>query len=197
LDQSGAVLTANAGARAVMDRGTLLFTENGLLRSACKDCDRALREAIHRAVDPFEKTPGGEVVSFGPQLLDYEAAGPRLRLLVVPAHHGEMLTPSSVSPAVIVHIIDPAAPPRIDLETLRRIFPLSKAEAAVAASLACGLSVAETAGCLHVSHHTVRSHLKNLFLKTETTQQSSLVSLILRLQSPLDSGSKTYPNPRP
>jgi DNA-binding CsgD family transcriptional regulator len=55
----------------------------------------------------------------------------------------------------------------------------------VAVSLACGLSVAESADRLHVSHHTVRSHLKSLFLKTGTTLQSALVSLILRLQAPL------------
>jgi DNA-binding CsgD family transcriptional regulator len=185
LDQSGAVLAANSSARAVMDRGELLFTENGLLRSPCKACDRALQEAIHHALHRFEKTPGGEAVSLGQQSLDSEAAGPRLRLLVGPAHHRGTRDPSPVSPAVMVHIVDPAAPPHIDREMLRRVFSLSRAEAAVAEKLACGLSVAGTAGSLHVSHHTVRSHIKNLFLKTGTAQQSALVSLILRLQAPL------------
>jgi DNA-binding CsgD family transcriptional regulator len=49
--------------------------------------------------------------------------------------------------------------------------------------LASGLSVAEVARQLHVSHHTVRSHLKSLFQKTGTTPQSALVSRILRLQA--------------
>lgn len=185
LDQSGAVLTANSSARAAMDRGTLLFTENRLLRSACKGSDRDLQEAIHRALDPFEKRPAGEIVSLGRPSPDGEAAGSQLRLLVEPVRYGQKLAPSSAAPAAIVHIIDSVAPPRIDREALRRVFSLSKAEAEVAASLACGLSIADTADRLHVSHHTVRSHLKSLFLKTETTQQSSFVSLILRLQTPL------------
>ena len=107
------MLTANTTAQSVLDRGTLLFTENRLLRSACKACDRALQEAIRRALDPFEKTPG-EIVSLGQPRSDRQAAGPQLRLLVVPARYGEKLAPASAAPAAIVHIIDAAAPPRID-----------------------------------------------------------------------------------
>jgi DNA-binding CsgD family transcriptional regulator len=121
----------------------------------------------------------------GQRLPDHAVGGPLLWLLIVRARRGETLTPSSSAPAAIVQIIDPAAPPWIDQEALRRVFSLSKAEAVVAASLASGLSVTETADSLHVSHHTVRSHLKTLFLKTRTNQQSSLVSLILRLHAPL------------
>jgi DNA-binding CsgD family transcriptional regulator/PAS domain-containing protein len=183
LDQSGAVLAANAAARAVLDSGTVLRTENHLLRGACDCGDQALREAIQHALNPLGKSPGGEVMALGKQRTD--SAGPLLRLLIVPARPGEILAPSSGSPAVVVYVFDPAAPPRVDRELLRRVFSLSKSETTVAVNLACGLSVAETADCLHVSPHTVRSHLKNLFLKTQTTQQSSLVSLILRLQSPL------------
>jgi hypothetical protein len=108
------VLTANTTAQSVLDRGTLLFTENRLLRSACKACDRTLREAIRRALDPFEKSPAGEIVSLGQPRSDRQAAGPQLRLLVVPARYGEKLAPSSAAPAAIVHIIDAAAQPRID-----------------------------------------------------------------------------------
>jgi DNA-binding CsgD family transcriptional regulator/PAS domain-containing protein len=183
LDQSGAVLAANSAARAVLDNGTVLRTENHVLRGACRCGDQALREAIQRTLNPSGKSSDGEVVALGKQRSD--STGPLLRLLIVPARMGETLAPSSESPAVVVYVFDPAAPPRIDRESLRRVFSLSKAEAAVAVNLASGLSVAETADFLHVSPHTVRSHLKNLFLKTETTQQSALVSLILRLQSPL------------
>lgn len=185
LDQRGAVLTANARAQAALDSGMLLSTKERLMRASCGECDKALQEAIDRVLDPFEDSSGGEIVSLGKKPSGQDDAGPRLRLLVLPAGHGGTLAPSSGSPAVVVHIFDPAAMPHIDQETLRKFFQLSKAEATVAESLACGFSVAETADHLHVSHHTVRSHLKSLFLKTRTTQQSALVSLILRLQSPM------------
>ena len=185
LDQGGAVLTINSKARALMESGSLLFLENRALRASCAACDKALREATRRVLDPFETESAGEVVSLGRQLPDDATSAPLLRLLIVRARRGETLVPSSSSPAAIVQIIDPAALPWIDQQALRRIFSLSKAEATVAASLATGLSITETADSLNVSHHTVRSHLKTLFLKTRTNQQSSLVSLILRLHSPL------------
>ncbi len=185
LDQGGAVLTINSRARSLMESGSLLYLENRSLRAYCADCDRALREATRRALDPFETESVGEVVPLGQRLPDHAMGGPLLWLLIVRARRGETITPSSISPAAIMQIIDPAAPPWIDQEALRRVFSLSKAEAAVAASLASGLSITATADSLHVSHHTVRSHLKTLFLKTRTNQQSSLVSLILRLHSPL------------
>ena len=185
LDQGGAVLTINSKARGLMENGGLLFLENRALRAACAACDQALQDATRRVLDPFETESAGEVVSLGRRMPDHATSAPLLRLLIVRAHRGELLVPSSSSPAAIVHIIDPGALPWIDQEALRRIFSLSKAEAAVATSLASGLSITDTADSLHVSHHTVRSHLKTLFLKTRTNQQSSLVSLILRLHSPL------------
>lgn len=185
LDQGGAALTINSRARSLMESGSLLFLEGRTLRASCADCDRALQEATRRALDPFKTESAGEVVPLGRRLPDHAMGGPLLWLLIVPARPGKTLTPSSTSPAVIVQIIDPATPPWIDQDALRRVFLLSKTEAAVAASLAGGLSITETAASLHVSHHTVRSHLKMLFLKTRTNQQSSLVSLILRLHSPL------------
>jgi DNA-binding CsgD family transcriptional regulator len=185
LEKNGTFLMANNRARAVLDRGTLLRTEHGLLRAASKNDDRALQDSIQRTLQRFQKTPGAEIVPLGQATSDPEVTGPWLRLLIVPAQNGGTPAPSSAAPAAIVHIVDPAAPPRVDREMLRRVFSLSKAEAAVAANLACGFSVVETADRFHVSHHTVRSHVKNLFVKTGITQQSALVSLILRVPSPL------------
>ena len=104
LDQSGAVLTTNSSARAAMDRGTLLFIENRLLRSACKGCDRDLQEAIQRALDPFEKTPAGEIVVLGEQSPDDE---PTVRSCVCWSNRlatGQKLAPSSAAPAAIVNL---------------------------------------------------------------------------------------------
>ena len=55
---------------------------------------------------------------------------------------------------------------------------LTPAEAQVASLLATGLDIAGLTVRLHISQATVRSHLKSIFAKTETGQQSQLVALI-------------------
>jgi len=126
LEKNGTFLMANNRARAVLDRGTLLRTEHGLLRAASKNDDRALQDSIQRTLQRFQKTPGAEIVPLGQATSDPEVTGPWLRLLIVPAQNGGTPAPSSASPAAIVHIVDPAAPPRVDREMLRRVFSLEQ-----------------------------------------------------------------------
>jgi DNA-binding CsgD family transcriptional regulator len=188
LDKSGAVITENSRAAAILRRGGPIRVDQGQLRAPETGDDRALQQAIRHSVDRFDSShfdgqPGGDVLSLWGRL-DGNSAQP-MRVLIVPAEPAQVLTPSSRTTAAIVHIIDPAAAPRLDRPTLRRVFSLSKTEAEVASHLASGLSAAEVAEQLHVSLHTVRSHLKKLFQKTGTTQQSALVSLILRFQTRL------------
>lgn len=58
--------------------------------------------------------------------------------------------------------------------------PLSSRELEVVKYLAEGMSNIEIAGRLFVSEHTVKSHLKNIFLKTESRSRTDLISRIVR-----------------
>ena len=69
--------------------------------------------------------------------------------------------------------------PHIDRDTIVRVFGLTPAEAAVAAALCAGRSVAHHARQCGISVHTSRTLLRNAMAKTDTHQQSELVSLIL------------------
>lgn len=191
LDQTGGVLVTNSRAKAILEQAHTLVEKDGQLLAVNAEENRVLHEVIRRTLDPWEreKAPSGEIVSLGAQ----REEGAPLRLLIVPANPGKSLTPSATSAAAIVQIVDRDAPLRIDHGTLRRLFSLSRAEAEVGEKLAGGLSIVEIAEELHVSQHTVRSHLKNLFLKTSTNQQSALVSLILRLQPPMSASQDDGP----
>ncbi len=67
----------------------------------------------------------------------------------------------------------------------RRLFQialgLSRAEAGVAATLLEGLDVKEVAARLHVSHETVRTHLKRIFEKTRTRRQAELLLVLMQI----------------
>lgn len=66
-----------------------------------------------------------------------------------------------------------------DVESLRMLLGLTKAEARVARLLAQGLRPEAVADELHVSAATVNFHLRNLFQKTGATRQSDLVAQVL------------------
>lgn len=82
-------------------------------------------------------------------------------------------------PLALVFLRDPERATPV-LEQLRDLFGLTRAEAAIAAELARGRSLAEIGGALGIGPATVRSHLKKILAKTGTSRQAEAVSLIGR-----------------
>jgi len=83
-------------------------------------------------------------------------------------------------PAVAVFLRDPesnAAPPSNEL--LRRLFGLTRMEAALAMLLVEGLTLDEAAEKMDVRRNTARTHLRSIFCKTGVTRQTMLVRLLL------------------
>ena len=66
-------------------------------------------------------------------------------------------------------------------EDLRVLFGLTAAEGNLAAMLASGKTLNESADALGISKETARSQLKGVFFKTETNRQAELVALLARL----------------
>ena len=58
---------------------------------------------------------------------------------------------------------------------------LSRAESGVAVALLEGLDAKEAAARLHVSHETVRTHLKRIFEKTHTRRQAELLLVLMEV----------------
>jgi DNA-binding CsgD family transcriptional regulator/PAS domain-containing protein len=83
-------------------------------------------------------------------------------------------------PTAVIVIVDPEQEPVPDLETLRRLYGLTKTEAEVALRVLDGTGLLPIAEELSISISTVRTHLKHVFNKTDTHRQAELVRLLLR-----------------
>jgi DNA-binding CsgD family transcriptional regulator len=65
---------------------------------------------------------------------------------------------------------------------IRAVFKLTEAEARLAAGLASGLSIAESADRNGVTYRTARTYLDRIFRKTDTHHQSQLVAVLKTVQ---------------
>ncbi len=79
----------------------------------------------------------------------------------------------------IVFVADPEGSPVTTTEVLETLYGLTRAEAALVRLIAKGRSLDEVAAERGVTIHTVRSQLKQVFSKTETSRQGELVHLAL------------------
>lgn len=82
-------------------------------------------------------------------------------------------------PLALVLLRDPSHPPVL-IEALRDLFGFTRMEALVAAGLARGHELPQIAGDLGIRTATVRTHLKQVLQKTDTSRQPEAVAAILR-----------------
>ena len=64
-------------------------------------------------------------------------------------------------------------------EVLKKLYGLTEAESRLAVMLLGGLSIEQSAQRLGITLNTARTHLKKLFLKTETNRQGELIRVML------------------
>jgi DNA-binding CsgD family transcriptional regulator/PAS domain-containing protein len=81
--------------------------------------------------------------------------------------------------AAVVYVGDPDRSVRFEPQRLSRLYGLSRAEARVAALVARGMRLEETADQLGIAYETVRKHLKQIFIKTGVSRQAELVRLLV------------------
>lgn len=114
----------------------------------------------------------------------------RPRLMSIPREGGGQLLLSFVplntsgtdtENVTLVQAVDPGKSTRLDSDTLSRLYGMTKAEAALACEIAAGATLDQAAQKLSVSSNTIKTHLKRIFQKTNTTRQSELVSLLLKI----------------
>lgn len=166
--QSG-VLFANRAAEAVLaDTGGLRLERRRLAARRAADTS-ALRRVIAAAAQN----------GMGGSLAIAREARPPLIVLIVPANAGARGLIHH-QPSAILLIKDPERPAKPSLTAFIQYFDLTPAQAALAHEMIRGDGVAAAAARLGVSYATARTHLLQIFQKTETRRQAELVRLMLQ-----------------
>lgn len=102
-----------------------------------------------------------------------------LNLVLRPLPPGDAIDGQAL-PAVAVFISDPEYKSAAPVDILQQLYGLTPAESRLATALADGLSLDAASEMLHISRNTARAHLRAIFAKTGVTQQTMLVSLLLK-----------------
>ena len=178
VDADGRIVHCNRSALALSLPRAGICVEGGHL-AAVKSIDRAaLREAIRHvakaaATDAAEATRAVTLSVPGarhPAVVSVHAAG-----RVFQAETGD------IGELVLVTARNPDFEHDLHTCSFVKQFGLSPAQARVGVMIISGHSLADTARKLHVSDNTARSHLKQVFQKTNTHGQMELVHLHARI----------------
>ena len=183
IDADGRVVHGNRSAGVHTAPGVGLSIEDGMLAAALPIDRPALRQAIRDVAASAARgaadstravtlsVPGGN----HPAVVSVHAAG-----RVFDAQSGDVVE------LVLVTARNPGLAHDLETCSFVKQFGLSPAQARVGVMIITGHSLAETARKLHVSDNTVRSHLKQIFQKTNTHGQMELVHLHARICAPND-----------
>ena len=104
--------------------------------------------------------------------------GRPLHLLAIPLRTTTIHLGKEV-PLVVVFISDPDRKPMSESQVFSELYGLTAAESRLATLLAAGKNLKAVAEQLGLAQSTLRSQLKSVFAKTNTSRQSQLVRLVL------------------
>lgn len=179
LSASGRVVGGNIRAQQLLDKKDGLLLSSGELKAMMPADTQRLRQAI---LETDRAARGASLQPRATLRLPRAAAESDLIVRAAPVAPSVSTTfgvGELVTVALFVHDPDEDAPVIEDM--LSDAFGLSHAEAAVAARIWEGDSVAEAGGALSISPNTVKTHLKVVFEKTGVDRQAGLVRKIAML----------------
>ena len=175
LDRSGQIVAANDRARDLLRHGDGVTDRRGVLRARVP----ADRPRLERLVAAALPTSGGPAVS-GSMTLQRGALLPRLVVHVKPVGHGQQ-DYGGRRVAVLVLVVEPGRPPRIDPSLVAATLGLTPRESQVAVRVAEGWTVREIAVATGRTDKTIRWHLQQIYHKQGISRQADLVRLVLSL----------------
>jgi DNA-binding CsgD family transcriptional regulator/GAF domain-containing protein len=176
LDKAGRIMRTNAAAdRLFKDKDGIsrVHDEIHLKQGELNERLRALIRDTLAAQQRDETVPVQALAVPRPSRKnDYE--------LVVKAVPVDRYLEQRNTPHLTVFIGDPATHAAISARTLITLYHLTPAEATLSILLADGKSLEDIAKASGITLNTARAHLRSVFQKTGVTQQSMLVSLVLK-----------------
>jgi DNA-binding CsgD family transcriptional regulator len=173
IDATGRARQMNAPAQDLLSRDFNLTQGRPAARDAASN--RRLQQLVSLALHAERNS----AQPFAPIVVDRDDT-PWLLVEAMPvtAFGSDLFSPGRV----ILLLTDLKAPLRPEATQLGAAFGLTAAEAKLAAKLASGVGIDETAASLGVSRETARSQLKAVFAKTNTRRQAELAGLLARFR---------------
>lgn len=172
--RDGRLVYMNAAAEQQIKTGNALRIVNNRLVAN----DLQARQALVRATDETASEElDGESGGHSLPLPDPQGDGYVATLLRLDqGSRRSIMAPFAASVAVFVQ--EPARVPMMPGEAFAKLYQLTGGELRVLLALAQGLGGKEAADMLGISEPTVRTHLQNIFSKTDTSRQADLLRLL-------------------
>ena len=176
LDGALKVIYASPGAERIINLGSLMVLKDGkpIIADDLQNrrLQRLLRLCFSAAETRMFQTGGGRLAVPRPGRADGQ-------LLVRPIHPDIALLAGEAGVYAAVYLYQPDAGIRIDQKRLRELYELSEAETRVAVAMVDNPDSEALAKRCGISLHTVRSHIKSLFAKTQTHNRAELMNRLL------------------
>ncbi|RDE06319.1 helix-turn-helix transcriptional regulator [Sphingomonas aracearum] len=175
------VLFANRSAHLLLERKAGLQLSRAKLRPlGYKEAVR-FETAVDCVVDAAHAGPSAARSAAMLLLLPVSGGERRLAVTIAPVDRGAPgMLPDKA--AAIVCVQPDGEQLNHGVEAICQAYALSPVEVQLVCHLAAGLSVADTASRMKVKIDTARAYLKQVFAKTGTNRQASLLQLIVRHQ---------------
>lgn len=175
-DEHGEILRSNGAAdRALAEKDGIARAQNQFqIRQA------ALNEQLHRHVAAaLEAQRIGKPFPLQALSVPRPSGKPDYELVLNCLPVDRQFAPNN-SPHLILFISDPAQRADISTQALMNLYHLTVTQAALVKLLAEGKTLEDVAQELNIKTSTARAHLRAIFAKTGVSQQSKLVSLVLK-----------------
>lgn len=175
VDNSLNILSMNHLASISLQDSDILSRHDGRIRINNREQHRALHQLIGQSL-----VAGS---SHNLMLKNHGTVRP-VSLMVCPADLVREVDQQE-SPVVTLFISNPEINNLVSESTIAELYGLTETEASLTRHLIDGVSMTDMAKHRTVSENTVRTQLKSIFRKTDTSRQAELVSLVLSGLAPI------------
>ena len=175
ISDTGRVLLTNRAADNILGGADGICVDRDQLSAATPAITARLRALLDASV----RMTRGKALDRGTTMSLPRRSGRRpLSILVAPLPVQRVVL-GGHGAAAAVFVTDPDRMTAPDAHTLGSLFGLTAAESELVRCLVAGLTVEQAAAHLRLREQTLRTRLKTVFQKTNTTRQAELVRLVL------------------
>jgi DNA-binding CsgD family transcriptional regulator len=170
----GQLQVANHTALAILQKKDgISLAQTGLIADRASDT-----RLLHKLLQDALVSPESGEPKASPFAIERKVSRSSLIVRVIPGP-GLECWPGAEHRTALLRLYDRDLGLVVDERALISLYGLTRGEAALAAKLVQGKSIEESAGELFISTHTARTHLKRIFMKTDTHRQPELVVRML------------------